>query len=129
MLAIGDVNSVVVYKARQLGLAVVLLPPAALLGVPTLAVGVGVVLLVPALLFNRRAERTLEVPLTLSRPHVQTLLGLGFVQATVPLAVVIALRESVSAWVLLAIALLCVAAIVGAGWWLVLRRQLAGWLA
>lgn len=96
LLARGDVNSVVSYKARQLLLALVLLPIGAWLGLAALAVAVGVVLTLPALAFNARAARLLDLVSPLRRATLTTLAGWAALQVALPMAALIALRPTLS---------------------------------
>lgn len=67
LLAIGEIGAVVRYKSLQLALAVPLVAIGALLGSFTLAAGLGLALLVPAVWFNATASVAIGVPFVLPR--------------------------------------------------------------
>jgi O-antigen/teichoic acid export membrane protein len=127
LLARGDVNPVLVYKARQLLLAAILLAVATPFGLIAVAIALCISLALPAMMFNLTvaSEFGLDSPLRPARKH-WTLATYALAQATIPMAAVITVGSAVPPWQLLVLtsllALVCLA--VGG---LLLGRHLLRW--
>jgi O-antigen/teichoic acid export membrane protein len=107
LLARGEVNPVLAYKGRQLLLAAVLLPIAALIGLLPVAIALCLSLLLPATAFNLRAARKLDLrgPRR-SRRTRWSLTGFSVTQVAIPMTLVLALGTALPAWQLLGLVLI-----------------------
>ena len=114
MLARGDVNPVLVYKGRQLLLALVLIGAAAPIGLLSVAIAMCLSLLLPAVAFNVRSARELGLasPLALTRARWR-IAGLALLQVAIPMSLVVGVGTMLASWQLLSIvavaALMCFA--------------------
>jgi len=112
LLARGEVTPVLVYKGRQLLLAAVLLPAAAFVGLLQVAIALCLSLLLPAVAFNLRAARELDLrgPLQ-SRRTRWRLAGFALTQVAIPMTVVLGVGGALPSWQLLGLvsfaALMC----------------------
>ncbi len=104
LLARGDVKPILLYKGRQLLLAVVLLGATTPIGLPALAVAVCLALTLPALAFNRYAATTLKLDSAWACAGKPELAACVLAQVAVPLALVVVLRSSLAPWPLLGVA-------------------------
>jgi O-antigen/teichoic acid export membrane protein len=107
LMARGDINPVVLYKGRQLLLAVILLAVAAPIGVVAVAIALGVSLALPAVTFNMHAARAfgLDSPLQPMRKHWR-LIAYALAQIAIPTAIVVYVGSAVEAWQLLILTIL-----------------------
>jgi O-antigen/teichoic acid export membrane protein len=131
LMARGDINPVILYKGRQLFLAIVLLAAATPLGLVAVAIALCISLALPAMTFNFYAASEFE----LSRPLKPVLkhwrlLALALLQAAVPTAVVIYVGSAIASWQLLILATCAALASLALGGLLLGYRPLASryWL-
>src|SRR5438128_734353 len=113
-LARGEANPVLVYKGRQLLLALALLAIAGPIGLAAVATAMCVALLLPAMTFNRRAVRDLGLSGAVATTRIRVIVAaLAAVQITVPTVLVITVGSAIPSWQLLglvgAAALACLA--------------------
>jgi O-antigen/teichoic acid export membrane protein len=108
-LARGEINPILIYKGRQLILAAVLLPMAALIGLLPVAIALCLSLLLPAMAFNLRVARELDLrgPLRSKRTR-SSLAGFILIQIAVPMTLVLGVGNALAAWQLLGLALIAV---------------------
>jgi len=106
-LARGEVNPVLVYKGRQLILAAVLLPIAALIGLLAVAIALCLSLLLPAIMFNHRTAKELELGNPFRSPRTRwSLTGFALMQVVAPIALVLGVGDALPAWQLLGLVVL-----------------------
>ena len=122
-LALGNVRSVMRYKALQLALAVILLVVAAPVGLWAVALGLTTALLVPAIIYNRRAAASLELRWPVTDRQLGPLVLIGAVATAGPgIIVVAALKRTLPAWELLAVAAAVTAPLLAVAGRLILTR-------
>jgi O-antigen/teichoic acid export membrane protein len=101
-LARGEITPILIYKGRQLLLAVVLLPLAALLGLLPVAVALSVSLFLPAIAFNLRTAKELGLGTPLrSRRTRWSLAGFALMQVAIPMTLVLSVGDALPSWQLL----------------------------
>jgi O-antigen/teichoic acid export membrane protein len=125
-LARGEITPILIYKGRQLLLAVVLLPLAALLGLLPVAVALSISLFLPAIAFNLRTAKELGLGTPLrSRRTRWSLAGFALMQVAIPMTLVLGVGDALRSWQLLGLVSLAALSSLLIGGFLLVSRVLA----